>query len=1557
MTTREPERDDANANANSIAIVGMEGRFPGASDLDTFWKNLRAGVESITFFSQEPPTVRNGMAHVKAAALLEDMELFDASFFGFNPREAETMDPQIRVFLECAWSALESAGYDAKQYDGRIGVFAGCGFSTYLTANLLPNIELMRSSGGPLSSLGAFNDRDSLATLVSYKFDLTGPAVTVQTFCSTSLVAVHMGCQSLLNGESDLVLAGAATINVSAKDGYLYMEGGILSPDGHCRTFDEKAAGTIFGNGVGVVVLKRLEEALAEGDVIHAVIRGSAINNDGDRKAGYTAPSVVGQSRVIAEAMALAEVAPQDVSYVEAHGTGTALGDPIEIEALTRAFRTGTDARGFCAIGSLKTNIGHLDRAAGIAALTKTVLALKQKEIPPSLHFEKPNPKIDFTETPFVVNHALKSWESNGRPRVAGVSALGFGGTNAHVILQEAPPRAPSSASRGPQLLLLSARTEGALERASERLAHYLEENQSVSLADVAHTLRVGRRRFEHRRAVVSESVPQAVEALLHDGAGSHRGYAQATDRPVAFLFPGQGAQYVGMTRGLYDEEPVYRDAVDACCRELQTTLAFDLRSVLFAPESEEASARLRETAVTQPALFVVEYALAKLWMSFGVRPQAFLGHSVGEYVAAHLAGVIRLSDALALVAERGKLMQSLPAGSMLAVALPASEVESLLAKFPALSLAAVNAPNLSVVSGPSDEIDRFEQDLKEREAFCNRLRTSHAFHSAMMDPILEAFEATVAKVALSPPAIPYVSNLTGTWIESEEAVSPRYWVRHLREAVQFSKGVATLWSKPDRLLIEVGPGSTLRTLARQQAASAAGGAPEDRVAIGSLRGPRDSGTDRATFLGALGQAWIAGAAIDFKGLNEGERRVKLSLPTYPFERERYWVDAQSTQPTAVVDVSGKRGDVTDWFYVPTWQSALPADATGPGASAAGGSWLLFVDRRGILSRLAARLRKQGVDVVTVSAGSQFSGTSRDGFTIAADAPVHYGQLLKRIEDSNRVVSTIVHGWSIDESDEEPNATTFSTAQQTGYFSLTSLVQALSERSWNRPMRLSVVGSHLHEVLKGEPVRPEKATILGLVKVVPQEYHNLTCSCIDVDDMATPEATEALRSEIELASPGEVVAFRRGQRWRQHFEPVKLARPESIPRGLRENGVYLITGGLGGVTFLMASHLARTLSPRLVLTGRTRLPERSDWARWLASRGETDAVSQKIRKIQQLEAWGATVLPLSADAGDADSMIRVVEETESRFGALHGVIHGAGIVGGSTFRPLQQLGHEAALEQFHPKVAGLLALEKAVEGRKLDWCYLTSSLSSVLGGFAYGAYAAANSFMDAYTRFHNQRSTLKWVSVNWDEFHLTASAETGAGAPAASGLRAYAMTPAESTDAFGRIFTLSGASQIVVSTGDLRYRLDQWVKLEALRSVREVQKQSAAPKRHSRPNLQSAYVAPGTEVEKKIAAIWEELLGIEKVGIRDNFFELGGHSLLAIQLVTRIRAELDAEVSVASLFEGPTVSSLGKLLAKPEPDPMAAEVVGLDSAASERGARRHEERLKRQRKEREGSLA
>jgi phthiocerol/phenolphthiocerol synthesis type-I polyketide synthase E len=893
-----------------IAVIGMAGRFPSASSLDRFWQNLIDGIESVSTFSDAQllsagvdPELLNSSNYVKAGVLLEGIDLFDADFFGFSPREAECTDPQQRLFLECAWEALEHAGYDPEQYGGRIGVFAGAGRSDYQTL-LAANPRLL--SLLPDLQRSIMVEKDFLATRVSYKLNLKGPSLSVQTACSTSLVAVHLACQSLFNGESDMVLAGGVSIRVPQGVGYLPLEGSILSPDGHCRAFDAAAKGTVIGSGAGVVVLKRLADALSHGDTIHAVIRSTAINNDGAAKPGYTAPSVDGQAGVIAEAQALAGVTADSISYVETHGTGTSLGDPIEIEALTHAFQRTTSKRDFCAIGSLKTNIGHLDVAAGVAGLIKVVLALEHKEIPPSLNFERPNPAIDFASSPFHVQRTHSKWAPDDGRRLAGVSSFGIGGTNAHAVLEEAPLVASSPAPLPWQLLTLSAKTPGALEKASDNLADFLESHPDANLAEVAFTLQKGRKAFAHRRALAARDNGEAVNLLRsRDPRRVHTGKAAEEQPGVVFLFPAQGAQYVNMGRDLYESEPLFREEVDRCASFLKGPLGLDIRSLIY-PQPQDAEAppeQLKQTRFTQPAVFTIDYALARLWMSWGVTPVAMAGHSLGEYVAATLAGVFELEDALKLVAERARLMQEQPPGSMLAVYLAEPELKRWLSE--EVALAAVNAPGLCVVSGPVESIKRLNGALTAEKVKTQLLQTSHAFHSGMMAPVVSRFVERVAQTPRRAPQIPVVSTLTGAWLTAAEAQDPSYWGRQLRYGVRFSPAMQELLKITNRLFLEVGPGNALSVLTRLHLTGEA-----QQVALGSLRHAKETRSDRDVLRSAVGCLWVAGVPIDGEKLVGQEHRRRVPLPTYSFERKHYWiapgrVEAQECVQTATASVAG----------------------------------------------------------------------------------------------------------------------------------------------------------------------------------------------------------------------------------------------------------------------------------------------------------------------------------------------------------------------------------------------------------------------------------------------------------------------------------------------------------------------------------------------------------------------------------------------------------------------------------------------------------------------------
>ncbi len=931
-----------------VAIIALAGRFPGARDVEALWRNLVEGKETISRFAEdelEPASpsdmaARSDPAYVRARGILDHVEMFDAAFFKISPREAEVTDPQQRVFLETAWEALERAGYDPEAFAGAIGVFAGMSNNTYYLANLHGRPDVLQRAG-EFPMLG--NEKDYLATRVSYKLNLRGPSLNIVTACSTSLVAVCQAVQSVLTHQCDMALAGGVSIGVPQRRGYLYQEGFITSPDGHCRAFDAKAEGTVFSNGVGAVVLKRLEDARAANDTIYAVIKGAAVNNDGSARVSFTAPSVDGQAEAIAMAQAVAGIDPGTISYVEAHGTGTALGDPVEIAGLTQAFRIGTDEKGFCAIGSVKTNVGHLDAAAGVTGLIKTALALHHRTLPATLHFESPNPKLDLPETPFVVNARLRPWPSGPTPRRAGVSSLGAGGTNAHVVLEEAPGRTTDPAGRPEQLLVLSARTPAALEEATDRLRRHLEDHPDTALADVAFTLQAGRRRFEHRRVLVASDRDEATALLT--GKDVKRVVSESRETRgarVAFLFPGQGAQYVNMARRLYETEEVVRGEIDACAEILRPHLDLDLREVLFPipGREEEAQNEITQTAVTQPSLFVIEHAMARLFNSWGVAPDAMIGHSLGDYVAACLAGVFSRDDALVLLAKRARLMQGLPSGSMLAVRSTAADVEPLLS--PRVSIAGLNAARLTVVSGDHEAIVQIEETLTARGIASKRLLTSHAFHSPMMEPIVRRFAEIVAAVPRHPPGMRFVSSLTGDWITDDQATDPNFWARQLREPVRFTEGAARLFDDPERVLLEVGPGQTLAGLVRQHPGRSA-----TQAVVTSLSLSQDGSADARAALMAAGRLWLAGAELDWSALHGVARRGRVPLPTYPFERKRHWVEAVPEKREAREE-HGKREEREERDEITADPTAEAATPQGRRVSLVGRLQTLFSELSGM---------------------------------------------------------------------------------------------------------------------------------------------------------------------------------------------------------------------------------------------------------------------------------------------------------------------------------------------------------------------------------------------------------------------------------------------------------------------------------------------------------------------------------------------------------------------------------------------------------------------------------
>ncbi|MFN3685732.1 type I polyketide synthase [Salinarimonas sp.] len=1390
------------ASREDVAIVGMALRVPGARTPDAFWRNLREGVSSIRALDREAlleagetPERLHDPAYVPYAAPLEGYDRFDAGFFGFGPKEAAILDPQHRHFLEAAWEALESAGHVPETFPGRIGLYAGCGMGSYFYWNVCSHPDLVAGTGLFLLRHTG-NDKDFLATRVSHVLDLKGPSLSVQTACSTSLVATHQACAALRAGECDLALAGGVTIELPHGRGYLHREGEVLSPDGHCRAFDARAAGTVFGSGVAIVALRRLADALADGDQVYAVIRASAVNNDGAAKAGYLAPSVEGQAANVRAALAAAGLPPEAIGYVECHGTGTFLGDPIEIAALAAAFSSDEGRRAEpCRIGSVKTGIGHLDTAAGAASLIKAALSLHHRTIPASLDFETPNPALDLGER-FRVAARTQTWESPHAPRRAGVNALGVGGTNAFAILEESPPRPASDPSDWPfQLLVVSGRTRVALDANAAALAGHLRAHPESPLADIAYTLKEGRRAFEKRRVLVAESHEEA--ARLLESGDPRRVFTHervGEDPPVVFLFPGGGAQYPGMAQGLYATEPVFKDEVDRGLAALERLGAAGARELLFpAPEDVPAAAeRLRRPSLQLPLILIVEVALARLWMSWGLRPSALIGHSMGENAAACVAGVMSFEDCIRLVHARGRLFDTVAAGGMLAVPLPADALARVLdgpLAAEGLDIASVNAPQACVASGPRAGLDRLAAHLAREGVECRRVPIDIAAHSRMLAPILDAFRAVAADIPLAAPAIPIVSNRTGALLTAEEATDPDYWVAHLAGTVRFADGIAALEAGlasqreggASPVYLEVGPGRTLESLVR------ANGVPGNRT-LASLRHPDEPIADDVHFLGTIGRLWATGVGVDWGQIWGDARRHRVPLPTYRFADERHFLERRAPAIEAAPGSPRRKASLDAFGYRPVWRPRLPAgaiDLTRDLAAMPSASFLFFLDEEGIGGRVAERLARAGHRIVTVEAGDGFRRIGPDAFTLAPEqGRAGYDALLAALAQTPEgVPGRIAHFWLAPRAPRvRAGSSPFHRHQEQGFYALLHLAQAwLDEPSAPAPHVLVVTSGAVG--LDGErPDHPEKATVIGPVRVIPREMPGASVALLDIvppppvprglgrlapRNAARAHAAEGLADAIAeelLAAPESgIAALRRGRRFALAYEATPLPPAETFP--IREGATCLITGGLGGIGLTIAERLARERRARLVLLARTPLPPRAAFDAHCAACGEDDPVSRRIRAVERLEASGADVMVVAADVCDEAAMRAAIAQAEARFGKIEVVVHAAGHLADgliATKRPSQ------IEDVLTPKVHGTRVLDALFPDGTLDGLVLFSSASVATAPAGQVDYVAANAFLDAFaqSRAGGRTRVIAIAWGIWSEVGMAASALAGGPAPA-----------------------------------------------------------------------------------------------------------------------------------------------------------------------------------------------
>lgn len=1542
-------RNENSLNGYEIAVLGMSIRGPSVNSVDEYWRLLAFGREGFTTFSREellaagvPETQIDDPNYVKRVGLFKEKNVFDAPLFHYSPREAELLDPQIAVLHHCIWEALEQAGYDSHAYADYIGLYAGIGDNFEWRSRILDASDTVSEAYGArtLTGTGYLTSRNA------FKFNLRGPVVSVQTACSTSLVAVHAACQALLAFECDMALAGGVTLSPVGATGYLHQEGMILSADGHCRPFDADSSGIVGAEGAGVLVLKRLKDAMADRDNVLAVIKGTAINNDGNRdKASFSAPSVTGQANVIKAALDVAEVAPAAISYVEAHGTATRLGDPIEIKALTKAFGSEaiqTNGKQYCKIGSVKSNIGHLDTAAGVAGVIKTILAMRHKQIPASLNVRKINPLLDLKNTPFTVNTELNDWVCNNGPRRAGVSSFGIGGTNAHIVLEEPTFKAQTGESRQLQLVFLSANSPNALKNIEQNLLAHINKCPTVKLADLCFTLHQGRKPLPHRKALAVQRLEELRQALSQERP-SHAAFSGTAlgNNKICFLFPGQGSQYIEMGKGLYESEPVFRKWMDKCFAIARQTADIDLKSYLFPEQvSEQARAELNQTAITQPLLFSVEYSLAQLLMHWGCQPDMMIGHSVGEYVAACLADVFSLDAGMALITQRGALVQSLPPGAMLAVFSTPATIERLLREnhlSQALDIAAVNAPGLLVVSGGAPAIDDLQAVLNGQRIDYAPLHTSHAFHSHHLDPVLEDFKMVLESVALSPPKIPYVSNLTGEFVTAEQTTSPDYWLQHLRRCVQFSKGVEVLCAEKELTFLEVGPGKVLSNLIAQNPQKSPA---QECIALlpdsAAKHNAEVDNIDQLTLCQGLCRLFTRGTSLNWDAFYAEELRGRIPLPTYPFEGKAYWTPGLTPAVTEAKTVAkGKNPDLSQWFYVPRWRPQTRKAAAKKEDSPV--FWLVFEDScqfgEGLFAAMNTLLSQAGNggkhNLIRVRAGESFARLDEQVYQIAPHQESDYLALLKTVSNlvqEHHALVHVVHLWSIYPNVmEKPLVERFAKAQCLGFFSLVYLARALTAYLENKPAHISIVTNDLLPVSALSPAVPEKSGVLGINKVLSQEYKHLSSRVIDVHQSGDGDWETEIDFPhflTELSSPNfpSVAAVRNRVVWTQTHEPLTLAKPAK-PTGLREKGVYLITGGLGRIGMKLTATLATQYQARMILTSRSAFPPRSEWGH-LASQAEATPVREKIKMFLRLEQQGARIDVLQADISDKQETDALFQWIAENVGNVHGVLHAAaeievGLI--EEITPLESAKYYAA------KVQGIENLSHCLRDMPIDFCLVFSSIATLLGGLGFANYAAANYFMDNFVQQLPAEQRSRWLCVNWDGWNFKApdsATAVAANNPASnklainksgSAIDQYTFTPDEGMEAFRRLLGLRGvAPQVVVSTGDLTQRYRTYVH-ESFRVVAGKGADAATP--HGRPELSTPYVAPTTELETKLATLWAEKLKLDRIGVADNLYELGVDSLILISMVAHIKQRLSVPITNRELLGHNTIAEQAKILA------------------------------------------
>ncbi len=1443
-----------------IAIIGMSGRFPKSNSIEEFWENLVEEKELIHFFSDHELEEKgvekkelNQEHYVKASAYVKNTNIFDYPFFKYTLDEARIMNPQTRLMHHLVWEALEDAGCNIEEYTKKIGVFFGANkdLNWSLHASLTNDLNVDHLTKEKLSN------PNFMASLIAYKLNFKGPCYFIDTACSTSLSTTHLACRSLLLNECGTAVVGGVRLLSREDNGYTYVEGSIMSKDGHNRSFDSESSGTIGSDGAGVVVLKRLEDALKDNDNIYAVIKGSAMNNDGKAKAGYTMPSVEGQFECIKLAQKIAGVSPTDVTYIEAHGTATRIGDPIEIEALNMAFDNDTNHK--CAIGTIKSNMGHADEAAGITGLIKTALSINNRVIPGSLHYKKPNITINFDEGPFYVNHTSQNWRSeNQKLLTAGVSSLGIGGTNVHVILQEAPRVEKRNSKRTYKLIRYSAKTETALEQYENKLLKFVE-NKKADIFDLSYTMQIGRKQFDFVKYLVVKDSKELITSLKEN---TIKTTIIKPKNNIVFMFSGQGSQYVNMGKNLYGMYPIFKQVLDDGLNYLEEINGINYKEILF-NDNSETTENIHKTVYTQPLLFVFEYALAQLLIALGIKPTYMIGHSLGEYVAATISGVFTFKDALKVISIRAELMTKVSEGDMLSISAPLQRVKTEILQN--VSIAARNAHDSFVISGSKNDIDLVKKELEKEEILFTVLKTSHAFHSSMMNVILEDFEEELKKITLQKPQIPFISNITGDFVTEKEVTSIQYWSNHITAAVEFEKGIKKLIAIDHSLFIEIGPGRTLTSFFKKSQNHSL-----TNDVLTTIRHPKEDIDDNEYFTEFLGKLWCNGIDIDWEEYYNEEKPNKISIPTYAFDE--YDIPSKVALDKNIIKkeyLLQTKKEISKGLFIPSWKY-VPRNKKVETVFSKAKRCLIFNDDSLFSKTLIEKLKHDSKEVIEVIKGDQFKTDLPNKITINPNNLSDYNDLLLHLETIKFEYDFIVYAWELNKSSVITTQNSY-LGYNMKFNNILKMIKAFKFEETTNPKKIIVISNKNYRVTGAEDLEQINQHTNTLLKVFTQESKNFYASCIDIDiDNYTLQDIVAISNELYNSIKFNMVAFRNDRRWIPYYEPLETEEIENYRTSvIKKNGNYIVTGTLDNMQYILTNHLLKEYQANIItLTGKN-----------------FDEWSEESKRLYEiLKKQHGTITISYVDISNYESLLSEIENIENEFVSIDGIIHMDRNVDITEAMLVEDILEDTIEKHFAPRVNGLINIDRIVKEKTIGFVKIISSLSSFLGGITYGAYASASAQMDNIVLRNNKKN---WSILNLDKVDDVDPW----------------IKQNELINAFHYSFLHNDIKQILVSKRNLN----------DLPNISDKKKPKIGVQ-INRKIVKAEFTAPKNDTESLVTNLFENIFGVTGLGIKDDFFELGGDSLKAVLLINKLRKNTGIVIRMSDVFSNKTIEDISKVL-------------------------------------------